>query len=145
MPVDRPITLVIPGLPKAKGRPRIGLRGNGRPVAFTPAETRTREGVVAALAMAAMAGRAALIGPVEVTVEAVMPIPVSKSKAWKEDALKGRVFPAGRPDLDNLVKLVSDALNGIVWGDDAQIVFLLARKLYGVTPRTIVRVCPVTP
>jgi Holliday junction resolvase RusA-like endonuclease len=37
-----------------------------------------------------------------------------------------------RPDLDNIVKAVKDALRGIVYRDDAQIIELLARKQYGV-------------
>jgi len=38
--------------------------------------------------------------------------------------------PIGRPDIDNLVKLVLDALNKIAWDDDAQVVDIAARKLY---------------
>lgn len=44
-----------------------------------------------------------------------------------------------RPDLDNLVKPVQDALNGILWEDDSQIINLVTHKYYtaveSVTPR----------
>jgi Holliday junction resolvase RusA-like endonuclease len=33
-------------------------------------------------------------------------------------------FPTGRPDLSNLVKLAEDALTGLVWQDDDQVVRL---------------------
>jgi Holliday junction resolvase RusA-like endonuclease len=36
----------------------------------------------------------------------------------------------GRPDIDKLVRAVLDALTGIVWRDDAQVVVLDVRKVY---------------
>lgn len=133
------ITIVIPGAPAAKGRPRIGL-ACGRPVAYTPAKTRTREGVVASLAVDAMAGRAPLTGPLRVVIAAIMPVAPSWPKKRQAAALAGEVAPTGRPDLDNILKLVADGMNGIVWGDDSQIVMISARKLYGTPARTIVTV-----
>lgn len=42
-----------------------------------------------------------------------------------------------RCDIDNLVKLFNDSLNGIVWKDDSQVMELRARKAYDKTnPRT---------
>jgi Holliday junction resolvase RusA-like endonuclease len=38
--------------------------------------------------------------------------------------------PSVRPDLDNFVKAVLDAANGILWKDDGQIVELYAFKRY---------------
>ena len=40
-------------------------------------------------------------------------------------------LPAPRGDIDNYVKSVFDAFNGVVWEDDAQVVELRARKEYG--------------
>lgn len=49
--------------------------------------------------------------------------------------------PTGRPDLDNCCKLVTDALTGVAWADDDQIVTLKARKSYTEdAPRTEIRV-----
>lgn len=39
-------------------------------------------------------------------------------------------FPARKPDLDNQIKLVGDALNGCLWRDDAQLVEVVARKVW---------------
>lgn len=44
---------------------------------------------------------------------------------------KKRIFPCTRPDVDNYVKLVMDALNGTCWIDDAQVVRLEVEKAYG--------------
>ena len=45
----------------------------------------------------------------------------------------GRIWAPGRPDNDNYVKAVFDALNQIIWKDDSQIVDLHSRKLYAST------------
>ena len=46
------------------------------------------------------------------------------------------VIHAKRPDTDNLVKLVKDALTGVYWKDDSQVQIGGAFKLYSHTPRT---------
>lgn len=61
---------------------------------------------------------------------------------------KGRIpayFPIGCPDVDNLDKAVYDALKGIIWKDDTQIVAGSHEKFYaalGETPFAYVRVSP---
>lgn len=40
----------------------------------------------------------------------------------------GPIFKGTRPDVDNLAKAVMDALQGILWRDDAQVAQLLATK-----------------
>lgn len=136
------VCITIPGEPAAKGRPRIGKTFSGRPVAITPTKTRTREGIAAYAASQAMQGRTPYAEPIKVHVLAVMPVPQSWSNKRKAAALTGAEFPAKRPDLDNLCKLATDALNGIVWSDDALIVELTAAKVYGEVPRTVVSVEP---
>ena len=55
-------------------------------------------------------------------------------------ALAGTLWPTGKPDGDNMVKLYSDSLNKIVWRDDSQIVRLRFEKRYGAYPETILTV-----
>lgn len=62
---------------------------------------------------------------------AVFPIPVSYSKKRRAAAEGQAVFPTKRPDADNIAKAVCDALNGTAYGDDAQIVRLQVKKVYG--------------
>lgn len=40
-------------------------------------------------------------------------------------------YPIVKPDLDNMVKLVCDSLNGYAYHDDSQICELQVRKIYG--------------
>lgn len=124
--------LEIPGAPVAKGRPRMARQGT----AYTPAKTRRYEDVVRQLAAAA---RPPLFeGPVRVTVIATIEPPRSWSKR-KTAAHLGRPH-CQRPDADNLAKAVTDALNRIVWHDDAQIWSLTVRKEWGRPARVTVLV-----
>jgi Holliday junction resolvase RusA-like endonuclease len=47
-----------------------------------------------------------------------------------------------RKDIDNMVKLVLDALNSVAWTDDVQVSVVLARRVYTVKERarTVVRI-----
>lgn len=137
--VREPVTIVIPGDAKGKQRPRFSTQ-NGR--AFTPSATRTREGIVASLAMDAMAGRPALTSSVEMELTATLPVPKSWPKKRQAAALAGQERPAKKPDLDNIAKLVWDALNGIVYADDSQVVSLIATKTYGPIAATVVTIIP---
>lgn len=63
----------------------------------------------------------------------VMPIPASWSKKKRWDALEKA--HTSKPDLDNLIKGCTDALNGVIWQDDKQIIAVDATKVYGFEPR----------
>lgn len=75
----------------------------------------------------------------------VLPVPKSWSKRKQADALAGQLMPTTKPDLDNCVKAIFDAVNGIVWTDDVQVVGLRVRKVYGATPGVQVIVSPYVP
>lgn len=44
--------------------------------------------------------------------------------------LDGKELPLKKPDIDNIVKVVADALNGVAYHDDTQIVMVVAKKVY---------------
>ena len=50
------------------------------------------------------------------------------------------IRPTRKPDFDNIGKVICDALNGIAYRDDAQIVDALVRKFYSDIPRVIVEI-----
>lgn len=124
------IEIYLAGVPVGKGRPRF-VKSTGR--AFTPEKTVRFEDRLSIVAQEAMAGRAPLTGPLEVQIEIRMPVPLSKPKRWREAALAGLIHPTKKPDWDNFAKTV-DALNMIVWVDDAQIVDGRVRKIYHEAP-----------
>jgi len=55
-------------------------------------------------------------------------------------ARKRDVWRAKKPDLDNLIKAVTDAFTGVIWRDDALIVSIEASKPYGVSPGVSVQI-----
>jgi len=123
----------VPGAPVGKGRPRIGRVGAHARM-FTPAKTVSYESTVALAAQQAMYGRPLLTDAVGVAMAIDCPIPVSWSKRKQADALHGRIYPTTKPDIDNVEKAIFDALNGVVWRDDVQVVRVTKSKRYAETP-----------
>ncbi|MEX5590971.1 RusA family crossover junction endodeoxyribonuclease, partial [Pseudomonas urmiensis] len=62
-------------------------------------------------------------------------IPSSTSKKNRIGMLNGDIYPTKKPDADNIAKAVTDALNGLAYKDDSQIVILSVYKQYGETPQ----------
>ena len=136
------ITFTVPGQPVGKGRPRIGRVGQHARM-FTPAKTVNYEGLVAHAAGMAMNGRPLLEGAVQVQMVIHCQVPASWSKKKQQQALAGEVFPTTKPDIDNIEKAVYDAINGVVWKDDVQVVDVVKRKRYSASPGVIVTIKPV--
>lgn len=120
-PAPPGVTFWVEGVPVAKGRARITTRG-GSPRAYTPARTRDYEARVREAAVAAMAGAPPFSGPLAARIDASWPALQSGPKALRSAA------PTSRPDADNVAKAILDALNGVVYRDDAQVVRLTVNK-----------------
>lgn len=138
-----PITIRLPGVPRGKGRHRaraFTVPGKGiRTQTYSDEKTRAYEGRLQDAAGAVMAGRVPLTGPLHVAIFAFMPIPASFSKRKRLDAIERRLRPTTKPDWDNIAK-VCDALNKIVWGDDASVVDGFVRKFYAEVPELVIEV-----
>jgi len=134
------ITITIDGTPVGKARARV-LRSGG---AYTPAKSVNYETAIGWAARDAMRGRQPFVGGVTVTAAFDMPIPVSWSKRKQAMAITGQLTP-GRPDLDNMMKAVLDALNGVAFQDDASVLSITARKRFSTSPKTICTVSPTNP
>lgn len=118
------IRLVIPGEPRGKARPRVTQYGT-----YTPKATRDREAYIKKLWQADGAKKIAYPDQgVELEVIAYFPVRKSWSKATRQ-YLSGKLHTK-RPDLDNVVKLVLDALNGGPFPDDGCVAMVLAEKVW---------------
>lgn len=116
------------GKPQPKERPRV-IKGH----AYTPTKTAQYEARLAREWAAKYPDQAE--GDLTMGLKFYMPIPVSWSKAKKEQAKRGLKRPSIRPDIDNLIKIVLDGLNGVAYIDDKQVIGITAEKFYGETPR----------
>lgn len=128
--------LTINGEPVGKGRPRFY---NGH--AVTPKKTKDYEESVRELFTYSRLKK--IEGPVSVEVLAYYAIPKSATKGKKEAMRSGKEKPTIKPDIDNVVKVICDALNGYAYEDDKQIVQLSAIKGYADEPKVIVQVSSV--
>lgn len=113
------IVLRIDGTPKGKGRPRFS-RQAGR--TYTPVETTRAENRVQLAWL--NAGRPRVDGPIDLHLELVVERPAAH---WRVDGTLGAAgvrqpLPVRKPDIDNALKLVMDALNGCAYRDDVDVV-----------------------
>lgn len=123
----------VPGDPIGKGRARVRMMGK-MPMLYTPKATVEYEQRVAYEAGLSMRGADLFSGPVELKLQIFMPIPVSYTKAKKAAARLGKLVPTKKPDLDNVLKAICDAFNGVVWIDDTQVVDCHVTKRFSDTP-----------
>lgn len=136
------ITIEIPGDPTPKGRPRFN-RVTGS--VYTPKKTESAEKFASLCARQVMkkSSRGVISGPCMLQLWVFCRVPKSWPKKKREIALKNEIRPATKTgDLDNFIKLVSDAFNGIVYDDDSQIVTLSAAKFYAEEPAIIAEITP---
>ena len=145
--MNEAITFTVPGPPVGKGRPKVAYRpnawrsdgGRGRYYGITPDATVAAETAIALTAR--QHWQEPWEGAIELSVTAYLPIPASWSAKRRAEATRGLIRPSGHNyDWDNLGKLVSDALNGIAYKDDCQIVRAVVSKWYALDPRTEVTV-----
>ncbi len=124
--------IIVEGEPKGKGRPRFTRASH----AYTPARTREYEDLIALRALQEMRGRHPIPRdvPLHVKIIAIFGVPVSWPKKKRLAALQGVLRHTRKPDYDNVAKAVCDALNGIVFEDDCQIVRGYVEKIYGPEP-----------
>ena len=112
------IEFTVPGRPVPMARPRVTSRGT-----FTPKDCVAYKKVVSMVARNAMRTAEAEMfdgEPLECRVRFIFPLPKSRKNP----------YATSRPDLDNLYKSVTDAMNGIVYKDDSQIVRAFVEKAY---------------
>ena len=130
---------VIPGPAVAQGRPRLTTIG-GHPRAYDPKKSRDYKAYIQLCVKEQGAPEEPLTGEISLLIVEYRAIPQSWSKRKHEEALLGDITPTTRPDWDNVGKAVCDALNGLVWKDDAQIVRAEVRKNYDDEPRVAIEV-----
>jgi Holliday junction resolvase RusA-like endonuclease len=113
--------------PRAKGRARYSV-ANGHVRAYTPVKTRNAEAEICIAIREHVMKLGSFDAGVPLVLDATFYILKPKSKSKKV------LMPVTRPDVDNYVKTLLDALNKYVIPDDSQVVTLRVRKRYGQTP-----------
>ena len=138
---------IVPGQPASMPRPIFSTRGGFARALTPPNAVSYKAQVLSALRDAMDAGDASRIsdGAVEVEISAFFGRPKSHCR-------KRAPFPGDEPmpwgkDVDNIAKIVLDAMNGWAWRDDSQITQLTVRKIMAAqdaAPRVVVEYRPTT-
>lgn len=130
-------TFSIPGKPCGKQRPKFGA---GR--TYTPEKTVNYENLVKLRFKQAYPNAEPIAAkvPIMARVTAYYPIPANTTKKKLDDIKCGLVRPTNKPDTDNIAKICLDALNGIAYHDDAQIVRLFVEKWYSTEPHVRIEI-----
>lgn len=139
--VGATLFFVVPGEPVAWARAR--RRGSHYFVSNAQKQAREAMALTARRYLSEMpAPEQALFreSPVEVEVVGYFEPPTSWPKWKREASLVGSVLKTTKPDSDNLVKLVKDALEGVVWSNDSHVVDQIGRKRYATMSRTEVTI-----
>lgn len=119
------------GLPVPQARPRAFKTPSGHIRLYDPANCKDWKRTVLAQVLPAKPS-APVEGPLAMDLVFELPRPKSAPKRVQH--------PTTRPDLSNFIKTIEDALTGVVYRDDSQIVALTAIKRYGPEPGVSIRV-----
>ena len=115
------VTFKVDANPVGKQRARYARRGNFVQT-YTPDKTRNYEALLKEAAIEAMGSSEPLETPVSLYLYIRVPISKSFSKKKVQDCLNGSEQPMKKPDSSNVLKSVEDAMNGVVYIDDCQII-----------------------
>lgn len=130
----------VEGEPQGKARPRFSRLG-GKVATYTPQKTVDYEQkVVRAYKSACGELHFGKKIPLVARITAYFEPPKSVSKAVRAAMCCGEICPTKKPDVDNIAKAICDALNGVAYHDDAQIVVVQVEKRYAVRPRVEVTI-----
>jgi Holliday junction resolvase RusA-like endonuclease len=117
------LTFTVPGRPVPKARPRVTRRGT-----YTPKRSAAYEALVARAAWCA--GVSIITAPIRLMVLARFKV----AKSWPAKIREGRICGphTQRPDGDNILKAIKDALNGVAYADDALVWSATIEKIWDV-------------
>lgn len=118
------IEFTVNGTIRGKARPRFTKQGH----AYTPENTRDYEELVRQAYDRAAEGLY-FGGPVRLDILCRHRTPKA-SRQKTADMQMGLIRPQVRPDIDNVAKIIMDALNGAAYKDDSQVCELHVTKCY---------------
>jgi Holliday junction resolvase RusA-like endonuclease len=132
------IKFTVYGDPIAQGRPKF-TTVSGHAKAYDPKKSRSYKSIVYGEALKVKPA-VPFEKPLEVTIKIFRFIPKSFSQKKRKLAENCVIRPTTKPDVSNVCKSIEDALNGLIWKDDSQIVHLVVQKFYGEVPRVEIEV-----
>lgn len=134
------VKFTVLGEPEGKGRPRFRKVG-GFVKPYTPENTASYENLVKLeYRRQCKDFKFEIDTPLDMRITAYYSIPKSTSKKKRALMEQFQIRPMKKPDNDNIVKVVQDALNEVAFHDDVQVVDCQLRKFYSDNPRLVVTI-----
>lgn len=133
------IVIRYDGEPVPAGRPKFARQGKYVHT-YDPAKSREFKVLLGWAARSQYRGAPISGKPLEVYIEAYRANQKNISHVESQRRAKKASVPLTKPDVDNYVKSILDALTGIIWEDDNIIQHIDARKFYAKTPHVIIKV-----
>lgn len=130
------LEFVVAGIPAPQGSKRAFVRGGRVSLVESCARVKPYRALVS-LAASQARTEAPTQQPVGIAIAFVFVRPKSHYTS-KGELRAGAPSHPGKPDIDKLCRAVLDALTGILYHDDAQVVSLSASKRYGVASMTAI-------
>lgn len=127
----------VPGTIKGKGRPRVNSYTG---TVYTPTTTKDYEYLVEQYFLLKYPKFKPLEGRLSVSITAIFNIPKSTKKQDVSKMLENTISPTKKPDIDNIVKIILDAMNKFAFKDDTQITKLSVEKKYGTEEKILVSI-----
>ena len=124
------VSFTVPGPPKGKARARTVRTKDGRTFSYTPDGTVLYENLIKTCYYQTGVNPFGADEELRATIVAYYPITKSTSKKKRQQMLAGLIRPTKKPDLDNVIKSILDALNKVAYHDDTQIALVQAKKCY---------------
>lgn len=135
------VKFTVPGNPQGKARAKtVRNKYTGKVNSFTPDNTVLYENLIKESFGIATHEQWMNKEPLKVSIVAFYPIPKNTSKKNRAQMISGKLRPTKKPDADNVAKVVCDALNGIAYYDDTQVVDLTVHKYFGEAPHVTVQI-----
>lgn len=122
---------------KGKARPRVNSYTG---TIYTPTTTKDYECLIQQYFILKYPKFVQLQNRIKITIIAYMKIPKSTKKSEEKDMLENISSPIKKPDIDNIVKVVLDALNQFAFKDDMQITKLDVEKKYSLEEKIYIKI-----
>lgn len=127
----------VPGKIVGKGRPRINTNTG---ITYTPTTTKDYETLIQQYFLIKYPRYIPIKDRVKVEIVAYMGIPKSTPKKEIEKMLDNTISPTKKPDIDNIVKAILDALNKFAYYDDNLVCKIDVEKKYNATEKIYIKV-----
>lgn len=137
------IRFTVPGKPQGKARARTVYNPKQkRSYSYTPDNTVLYENLVKTRYLEVTDKKYENKEPLHIAITAFYEPPKSVSKKRMELMLAGYEKPCKKPDIDNIAKVILDALNDVAYHDDTQVISLCMQKKYSKEARIEVEISP---